>query len=53
MLSNIVGFYDLSQRAVEQTAQSDNKITWATIKDQLADYIHRLTRMKFMVGVVT
>ena len=52
MLNNIVGFYDLAQRAVEQTAQSDNKITWASIKDQLSDYIHRLTRMKFMVGVV-
>ena len=48
MLNNIVAFYNLSQRAVEQTAQSENKITWATIKDQLSDYIHRLTRMKFM-----
>ena len=50
MLNNIVAFYNLSQRAVEQTAQSENKITWATIKDQLSDYIHRLTRMKFMVS---
>lgn len=50
MLNNIVAFYDLSQRAVEQTAQSENKITWGTIKDQLSEYIHRLTRMKFMVS---
>jgi len=47
MLTNIVAFYNLAQQAVEHTAQSDNKITWAIIKDNLADIIHQLTRMKF------
>ena len=47
MLTNIVAFYNLAQQAVEHTSQSDNKITWAIIKDNLADIIHQLTRMKF------
>lgn len=49
MLSNIVTFYNQAQRAVENTAQSDNKITWATIKEQCGDILYQLTRMKFMV----
>ena len=49
MLQNIVTFYNLAQRSVENTAQSENKITWAIIKDQLGDTIHQLTRMKFKV----
>lgn len=47
MLTNIVAFYDMAQRAVEQTSQSDNKITWSIIREQLGDVIHQLTRMKF------
>jgi len=47
MLNNIVTFYNLARQAVEHTAQSDNKITWAIIKDNLSDQIHQLTRMKF------
>ena len=50
MLANIVAFYNQAQRAVENTAQSDNKITWATIKEQCGDVLHQLTRMKFMVS---
>jgi V-type H+-transporting ATPase subunit A len=50
MLSNIIGFYNMAQQAVERTAQSDNKITWAIIKEQLSESIHQLTRMKFEVG---
>ena len=49
MLQNIVSFYNMAQRSVENTAQSDNKITWAIIRDQCGDIIHQLTRMKFMV----
>ena len=49
MLQNIVAFFNLAQQAVEHTSQSDNKITWAIIKDNVGDIIHRLTRMKFMV----
>lgn len=50
MLQNIVGFYNFAQRSVENTAQSDNKITWAAIKDQCGESYHQLTRMKFMVS---
>ncbi len=53
MLQNIITFYNLAQRSVENTAQSDNKITWASIKDQCQDNIHQLTRMKFMVSNTT
>ena len=49
MLSNIIGFYNMSQQAVEKTSQSDSKITWAIIREQLNDSIHQLTRMKFEV----
>lgn len=48
MLQNIVTFFNMAQQAVEHTSQSDNKITWATIKDNMGDIIHQLTRMKFM-----
>ena len=44
MMQNIVTFYNLAQRAVENTAYSENKFTWAIIKDQLGDVIHHLTR---------
>ena len=51
MLQNIVAFFNMAQQAVEHTSQSDNKITWATIKDNLGDIIHQLTRMKFIVSL--
>lgn len=47
MLRNMIAFYDLSRHAVEATAQSDNKITWSTIRDQLGDLLYKLTSMKF------
>ena len=49
MLQNIVSFFNLAQRSVENTAQSDHKITWAMIKDQCGDCLHQLSRMKFKV----
>ena len=49
MLNNIVTFYNLARQSVEHTSQSDNKITWAIIRDNLSDQIHQLTRMKFKV----
>ena len=49
MLNNIVTFYATAQQSVERTAQSDRKITWALIKEQCADVLHQLTRMKFKV----
>lgn len=48
----MIGFYNMAKQVVERTAQSDNKITWATIKEQLGDSIHHLTRMKFQVRVI-
>ncbi len=51
MLSNIVAFYNMAQQVVEHTSQSDSKITWGIIKDNLGDLISQLSRMKFMVRV--
>lgn len=51
MLSNIVAFYDMARHAVETTAQSDNKITWAVIKENMGQIIYQLSSMKFKVSV--
>ncbi|XP_064393969.1 V-type proton ATPase catalytic subunit A-like [Halichondria panicea] len=48
MISNIVAFYNMAQQVVEHTSQSDSKITWSIIKDNLGEQITQLTRMKFM-----
>ena len=50
MLSNIVAFYDMARHAVETTAQSDNKITWAVIKENMGQIIYQLSSMKFKVS---
>ncbi|XP_046353005.1 V-type proton ATPase catalytic subunit A [Haliotis cracherodii] len=47
MLKNIIAFYDLARHAVESTAQSENKITWAIIRDQMNDILYKLSSMKF------
>jgi len=47
MLKNMIAFYDLARHAVESTAQSDNKITWNTIKDHMGDLMYELSSMKF------
>nr|XP_060644495.1 V-type proton ATPase catalytic subunit A-like [Anolis sagrei ordinatus] len=47
MLSNMIAFYDMARRAVETTAQSDNKITWAIIRENMNEILYRLTSMKF------
>jgi len=48
MLNNIIAFYDMARHAVESTAQSDNKITWGMIREQMGDNIlYQLTSMKF------
>lgn len=49
MLQNIVAFYNMSQQAVEHTAQSESRVTWAIIRENLGDNITQLTRMKFKV----
>jgi len=47
MLNNLIGFYDSARHAVESTAQSENKITWATIKDHMGSILYELSSMKF------
>lgn len=50
MLKNIIAFYDMARHSVESTAQSEDKITWAIIRDQMNDIIYKLSSMKFKVG---
>jgi len=50
MMRNIIGFYDMARHAVESTAQSENKITWAIIREQLGDVMYKLSSMKFKVS---
>ncbi|KAK0397552.1 hypothetical protein QR680_002168 [Steinernema hermaphroditum] len=47
MLKNMIAFYDLSRHSVESTAQSDNKVTWNTIRDHMGDLMYQLSSMKF------
>jgi V-type H+-transporting ATPase subunit A len=47
MLQNLIGFYDAARRAVESTAQSENKITWSTIRDHMGGILYELSSMKF------
>lgn len=47
MMRNIIGFYDMARHAVESTAQSDNKVTWAMIRDHMNDILYKLSSMKF------
>ena len=47
MVRNMIAFYDMARAAVESTAQSDNKITWAIIREGLGDIMYKLSSMKF------
>ncbi|TWW74778.1 V-type proton ATPase catalytic subunit A [Takifugu flavidus] len=47
ILSNMIAFYDLARHAVESTAQSDNKITWAMIREHMGETLYRISSMKF------
>ncbi|XP_029437012.1 V-type proton ATPase catalytic subunit A-like [Rhinatrema bivittatum] len=47
MLQNMISFYDMARHAVEATAQAENKITWAVIREQLGGIMYKLTSMKF------
>ena len=49
-MKNIIAFYDMAKHSVESTAQSENKITWAIIRDQMNDIIYKLSSMKFKVN---
>ena len=50
MLKNMISFYDMARHAVESTAQSENKITWAIIREQMGDTLYKLSSMKFKVS---
>ncbi|XP_072839898.2 V-type proton ATPase catalytic subunit A [Pogona vitticeps] len=47
MLQNMIAFYELARHAVEATAQSEHKITWAVIRENLGDVMYKLSSMKF------
>ena len=47
MLRNIVTFYNLAKKAIENSANSERKITLATINQELPDLAYLLTRQKF------
>uniref|UniRef100_A0AC34QHI7 H(+)-transporting two-sector ATPase n=2 Tax=Panagrolaimus sp. JU765 TaxID=591449 RepID=A0AC34QHI7_9BILA len=47
MMKNMIAFYDFAKHAVETTAQSDNKVTWNTIRDHMGDLMYQLSSMKF------
>jgi hypothetical protein len=52
MMKNMIAFYDMARHAVESTAQSDNKITWAIIRDNMGDILYKLSSMKFKVSYI-
>ncbi|KAF8569881.1 hypothetical protein P879_03718 [Paragonimus westermani] len=47
MMRNIIGFYDQARHAVEVTAQSDRRVTWALIREAMGPTIHKISSMKF------
>lgn len=47
MLRNMISFYNAARHAVETTAQSENRITWAIIRENLQDVLYQLSSMKF------
>ncbi|MCI4394131.1 hypothetical protein PGIGA_G00165360 [Pangasianodon gigas] len=51
ILSNMITFYDLARHAVETTAQSDNKVTWAMIREHMGEILYRISSMKFKDSV--
>lgn len=50
MLKNMIAFYDLAHNAVQSTAQSENRITWAVIREAMDSILYQLSSMKFMVS---
>lgn len=45
----MISFYDMARHAVETTAQSDNKVTWAMIKEHMGEILYKISSMKFKV----
>ncbi|XP_055938624.1 V-type proton ATPase catalytic subunit A [Argiope bruennichi] len=48
MMRNMMAFYDLAMNAVQSTAQSENRITWAVIREAMDSVLYELSSMKFM-----
>lgn len=48
MMKNMISFYDLAHNAVQATAQSENRITWAVIREAMDNILYQLSSMKFM-----
>jgi len=46
MMKNIVDFYKLAQKAIENST-ADNKVTWNRIKSHMGDTIYKITAQKF------
>ena len=53
MLKCIITMYELSQRAIAESAQTEKKITWAYIKTTLHQSIEKVKGTKFEVRHVT
>ncbi|GFY40903.1 v-type proton ATPase catalytic subunit A, partial [Trichonephila inaurata madagascariensis] len=53
MMRNMMAFYDLALNAVQSTAQSENRITWAVIREAMDSILYELSSMKFMEMFVT
>jgi len=47
MMKNFVLFYNLAQKAIEDTASTDDKITWVKIKNAMDGLLTKLSQMKF------
>jgi len=47
MMKNMIHFYDLARNAVESTADSEAKVTWAVIREGCGDLLYKLSSMKF------
>ena len=43
----MIHFYDLARNAVESTADSEAKVTWAVIREGCGDLLYKLSSMKF------
>lgn len=48
----MIAFYDMARHAVESTVQSDNRITWAMIREHMGEILYRVSSMKFKVHLV-
>merc|ERR1711997_1193070 len=48
MLKNTLAFYDLAQKAIENST-AENKVTWNRLKSSMGDTIYKITAQKFQL----